>query len=78
VLAWVLSTKPACWAGRGHGAGNLAVGVGHALEGDRGEQDGVGEAAPEEAHPGVPAGQRAQHARVEAHGIPGAGVGGKV
>jgi hypothetical protein len=59
----------------GIGGGQFAIGVGHALKGNWGQQDGVGQRAAQQADAGVPARQGAQHARPQGQGVPRAAVG---
>ncbi len=74
-LAWVLSTSPAPQRRSSIGSGQFAVRVGHALKGNGGQQDGVGQRAAQQADAGVPARQGAQHARPQGQGVPRAAVG---
>ena len=64
---------PQC--GGGIGAGPFTVGVGEPLVGHRGQQDGVGQRAPQQGGAGVAPGQGAQYARLQGEPVPGAAVG---
>ena len=57
------------------GAGPFSVGVGQPLVGHRGQQNGVGQRAPQQGGAGVAAGKRAQYARLQGEPVPGAAVG---
>ena len=61
--------------GGGVGAGPFTVGVGEPLVGHRGQQDGVGQRAPQQGGAGVAPGQGAQYARLQGEPVPGAAVG---